>query len=203
MSDWTPIIHGKSIGWGVTGVYEALEPAMRQLKQAVEAGANVYPVFSRAAATTSTRHGQASAWLEAFRAAAGRAPLTDMVAVEPLAPRRVLDLFIVAPCSGATLARLACALTDDPVAFAAKGQLRNARPVLIGLATNDALGLNARNLAGLLQAKHVFFVPFGQDDPVTKPTSVSSDWELVLPAAAEALAGRQLQPLLLGPRLTG
>lgn len=192
-------LRGTAIGWGITGVYEAFEVTAHLVGQAVGEGASVRPVVSRAASTTNTRYGTAGLWLDRFAAVAGHRPIQDITAVEPFGPQRAFDLFVVAPCSGATMARIANALSDDPVAFGVKGQLRNGRPVLLAISTNDALGLNARNLGTLLCARHVFFVPFRQDNPGAKPTSVSADWSLVLPAMRAALAGKQLQPLLLGP----
>jgi dipicolinate synthase subunit B len=189
----------KSIGWGITGVYEALEAVLPHVKQAVAAGARVRPVFSTALSTTTTRYGKPAEWAARFAEATGNRVLDSILAIEPLGPRREFDVFVVAPCSGATMARIACAITDDPVAFAAKGHLRNSRPVVLGISTNDALGLNARNLGILLGSRLVYFVPFRQDNPGAKPTSVTADWGLVLPAVAAALEGRQLQPLLLGP----
>jgi len=190
-----------TLGWGITGVYESFEVAAQLMAQVVEAGASVRTVVSRAVAATNTRYGTAESWLDRFASIAGSRPLKEIAAVEPLGPKRAFDVFVVAPCSGATLARIANALTDDPVAFAVKGHLRNARPVLLGISTNDGLGLNARNLGALLNSRHVFFVPFRQDNPEAKPTSVSLDWSLVIPAIVAALRGRQIQPLLLGPDL--
>jgi dipicolinate synthase subunit B len=192
-------LNGAAVGWGITGAYGFFEIALERVQEAAAAGATVRVVLSRAVATTATRYGSAAGWLERFAAATGHRPITEIAAAEPLGPRRAFDLFVVAPCSGATMARIACALTDDPVSFAVKGHLRNGRPVLLAISTNDALGLNARNLGALLSAKNVFFVPFRQDSPESKPTSVSAEWSLLLPAMEAALAGRQLQPLLLGP----
>ncbi|MDP2872180.1 MAG: dipicolinate synthase subunit B [Bacillota bacterium] len=188
-----------AVGWGLTGVYESFEIVVALIRRTVDAGATVRPVVSRAVAQTDTRYGRAAQWLDRFAEAAGHRPLSEIVAIEPLGPRRAFDLFVVAPCSGATMARIACALTDDPVSFAAKGHMRNGRPLLLAISTNDALGLNARNLGALLSTRGVFLVPFRQDNPTGKPTSVCADWSLVLPAMEAALAGRQLQPLLLGP----
>jgi len=124
-------------------------------------------------------------------------PVTSITAAEPLGPGNMLDLFVIAPCTGNTLAKLACGVTDTPVLMAAKGHLRNGKPLLIYLASNDALGLNLKNIGTLLGTKHVYFVPFGQDAPLQKPNSLVAKAEL-LPAAMEAaLRGEQLQPLLV------
>jgi len=190
----------RRVGWGVTGVYEALDGVLPVVERLVAGGVRVRAVFSRAVSTTVTRYGSPEDWAGRFSRATGHRPLDSIAAVEPLGPRREFDLFCVAPCSGATMARIACAITDDPVAFAAKGHLRNGRPVVLAVSTNDALGLNARNLGALLSMRNIYFVPFRQDNPEGKPASVTADWDLVIPTLAAALEGRQFQPLLLGPR---
>lgn len=190
----------RNMGWGVTGVYGALEVVLPVIEQVAAAGACVRPVFSRAVASTVTRYGSPADWATRFSQAAGHHPLDNIPAVEPFGPRGEFDLFAIVPCSGATMARIACAITDDPVAFAAKGHLRNCRPLVLGVSTNDGLGLNARNLGALLATRHVYFVPFRQDSPESKPTSITADWTKVIPTIAAALEGRQLQPLILGPR---
>ena len=127
----------------------------------------------------------------------GHEPITSIAAAEPLGPRGLLDLFVIAPCTGNTLAKLACGVTDTPVLMAAKGHLRNAKPLLIHLASNDALGLNLKNIGTLLNTKNIYFVPFGQDNPRVKPNSLVAKAEL-LPAAMEAaLRGEQMQPILV------
>ncbi len=187
---------GRTVGWALCGSHHTVAlvlPAMRQLRSA---GAQVVPILSETLLSTSTRHGTPAEWWAAVTAAAGREPLTTIPDVEPFGPERTLDVLLVAPCTGSSLARLANAITDSAPLMAAKAQLRNGRPVVLGVSTNDALGLNAANLARLLVTRHVYFVPFGQDSPEGKPASLVSHWDLCLPAAQAALGGRQLQPLL-------
>jgi dipicolinate synthase subunit B len=117
--------------------------------------------------------------------------------VEPIGPKRMLDALIIAPCTGNTLAKLAHSIADGPVTMAAKSHLRNGRPVLLAVSTNDALAGAAENIGKLLARKHYYFVPFGQDDPQKKPTSMVADFTKVLPALEAALTGIQLQPVVL------
>ena len=127
----------------------------------------------------------------------GREPLSTLAQVEPIGPRRMLDLLIVAPCTGNTLAKLAAGIADTPVTLACKAHLRNEGPLLLAPSTNDGLGTAAKNIGALLGARSVFFVPFGQDDPRGKPRSLVAHMERIPEAAEAALAGRQLQPVLL------
>ncbi|MCL2195280.1 MAG: dipicolinate synthase subunit B, partial [Oscillospiraceae bacterium] len=123
-------------------------------------------------------------------------PICTIDAAEPIGPKALLDLFVIAPCTGNTLAKLANGVTDTPVLMAAKSHLRNGRPLLICLASNDALGLNLKNIGTLLNTKHVYFVPFGQDGPTAKPNSLVADVTLLGEAMQAALDGRQLQPII-------
>jgi len=125
----------------------------------------------------------------------GRDVIQTIVEAEPIGPKKMVDLMIVAPCTGNTLAKLANGITDTPVTMAVKSNLRIGRPVLLALATNDALAASAQNIGKLLNTKHVYFVPLAQDDPEKKPYSLVADFEKLLPAALAALEGRQLQPI--------
>ena len=129
--------------------------------------------------------------------AAGRAPICAIPEAEPIGPKKLLDILVIAPCTGNTLAKLANGITDSAVTLAAKAHLRNGRPVLLAIASNDALAANAENLGKLLVRKHYYFVPFGQDDPEGKPCSLVADMEKIPEAVAAALQGKQLQPMLL------
>ena len=126
----------------------------------------------------------------------GREPWQSLVEVEPIGPQRLFDLMVVAPCTGTTLSNLAQGVSNTPVTLACKAQLRNERPVVVAVSTNDGLGTNLVNLGLLLNRKFIYFVPFGQDDPERKPNSLVAKMELLLPTVAHALAGKQLQPLL-------
>jgi dipicolinate synthase subunit B len=188
---------GKRIGFALTGSFCTFEEIMGPLQDLVAADAEVYPIMSGIAFQLDSRFGSASGWRERIRAITGRNIIHSIDQAEPIGPNKLFDLLIVAPCTGNTLAKLANAVTDTPVTMAVKAHLRNGRPVLLYVSTNDGLGLNAKNIGTLLAARNIFFVPFGQDDPVNKPTSLVADSSKLLAAAEHALAGKQLQPLLI------
>lgn len=190
-------LDGKTVGWGVTAAHQIFPEVLGQIAALRARGARVVPVLSDAVQRYETAAGPGSVWVRRFSEAAGEAPILTVEAAEPIGPRRSFDAMIVAPCTGTTLAKMANSIYDTPVLTAIKAMLRNGSPVVLGLATNDALGLNALNLARLLVARHVYFVPMAQDHPEEKPTSLVADWTRCLPALESALRGRQLQPLFL------
>lgn len=157
----------------------------------------VTPIFSSAAYTIDSRFGTAAGHIEKAAEICGRAPLHTIAEVEPIGPKKLLDILVIAPCTGNTLAKLAHSIADGPVTMAAKSHLRNGRPVLLAIATNDALAGAAENIGKLLARRNIYFVPFGQDDPVKKPTSMIADFTQIPQALDAALEGRQLQPVLL------
>ena len=168
--------------------------------QALEATAalhTVTPIFSTAAYTTDSRFGTARDHITRVLEICGKEPLHTIEEVEPIGPSKLLDALVIAPCTGNTLAKLAHSIADGPVTMAAKSHLRNSRPVLIAISTNDALAGAAENIGKLLGRKNYFFVPFGQDDPIKKPTSMVADFSKLLPALDAALDGRQYQPMLI------
>ena len=157
----------------------------------------VTPIFSQAAYTTDSRFGTAAEHIAKAEAICGRPPLHTIAQVEPIGPKKLLDVLVIAPCTGNTLAKLANSIADGPVTMAVKSHLRNARPVVIAVSTNDALAGAAENIGKLLARKHVFFVPFGQDDPFSKPTSMVADFSRIPQTLELAMGGKQLQPLLI------
>lgn len=157
----------------------------------------VTPILSAAAWSTDTRFGKASDHIQTLTELCGRPPLHTLPEVEPIGPKGLLDALIIAPCTGSTLGKLANGISDGPVTMAAKSHLRNGRPVLLAVSTNDALSGSAENIGRLLARKHIYFVPFGQDDPFGKPASMVADFSRIPQALEAALDGRQLQPLLL------
>lgn len=157
----------------------------------------VTPILSAAAWSTDTRFGKASDHIQTLTELCGRPPLHTLPEVEPIGPKGLLDALVIAPCTGNTLGKLANGISDGPVTMAAKSHLRNGRPVLLAVSTNDALSGSAENIGRLLARKHIYFVPFGQDDPFGKPTSMVADFSRIPQALEAALDGRQLQPLLL------
>ncbi|SFU75870.1 dipicolinate synthase subunit B [Alicyclobacillus macrosporangiidus] len=188
---------GKTIGFAVTGshcTYEEVFPAIRRL---VELGVQVVPIFSNTVLEVSTRFGEAGVWAEKIEEVTGRQAITTIPEAEPLGPSKLLDALVIAPCTGNTLSRLANAATDSAVLMAAKATLRNDRPVVIAISTNDGLGLNLFNIAKLINMKNIFFVPFGQDAPHVKMNSLVSSMSLIPATCEAALEKRQLQPLLI------
>ena len=157
----------------------------------------ITPIFSEAVCSTDSRFGTAqSNWQQAAEIC-GTDPLHTIAQVEPIGPKKLLDALIIAPCTGNTLAKLAHSIADGPVTMAAKSHLRNGRPILVAVSTNDALAGAAENIGKLLARKHYYFVPFGQDDAGKKPTSMVADFKKIPQALEAALEGRQVQPILL------
>ena len=157
----------------------------------------ITPIFSTAAATIDSRFGTASDHLAQAADICGARVLKSITEVEPIGPKKLFDALIVAPCTGNTLAKLAHSIADTPVTMAVKSHLRNGRPVVVAVSTNDALGGAAENIGKLMARKHYYFVPFRQDDPLNKPTSMVADFSRIHEALDAALEGRQLQPMLL------
>ncbi|PZN12852.1 MAG: dipicolinate synthase subunit B [Bacillota bacterium] len=191
------MLTGRRIGFAVCASHHNLSRVMEAVGRLVESGSDVYPIVSHSVATTATVHGTPAQWLEALERVTGRRPWRSIPEVEPIGPRRLLDALVIAPCTGTTMAKLANGFSDSAVLMAAKAVLRNQRPVVLAISTNDGLGINARNLATLLNTKNVYFVPFGQDNPEEKPNSLTSSFGLIPAALEAALAGKQLQPLLV------
>ncbi len=188
----------KKLGLALCGsycTYDKLFAAAESLAERYE----LYPIMSETAAETDTRFGAAAVHIRRLMELTGRRVVTTIAEAEPPGPALGLDALLVAPCTGATLARLARGMTDSAVAMAAKAHLRNDRPLVIAFSTNDALSGSAENIARLLCRKNVYFVPFRQDDPVRKPFSMQADFSLLAPTVEAALKGSQLQPLVLRP----
>jgi len=186
-------------GIGLTGsfcTYDSVFAALEEIKRN-HPGIDLTFVLSYHAQSISCRFCAPEDTLARIESLSPRPPVADIAAAEPLGPKNMLDLFVIAPCTGNTLAKLACGITDGPVLMAAKGHLRNGKPLLLFLASNDALGLNLRNIGTLLTAKHIFFVPFGQDSPAAKPNSLVARPELLSAAMAAALREEQLQPVIV------
>lgn len=184
------------IGFAMCGSFCTFEKAFQAMEE-VSSIHTLTPIFSQCAYTTDSRFGSAQEHVRRATQICGKEPLHTIDQVEPIGPKKLFDALVIAPCTGNTLAKLAHSIADGPVTMAAKSHLRNGRPVLIAISTNDALAGAAENIGRLLARKHYFFVPFCQDDPKGKPTSVVADFEKLLPALEAALEERQLQPLLL------
>lgn len=184
-----------NIGFAMCGsfcTFDKIFPVMQELA----ANHSITPIFSPAAYTTDTRFGTAQSHIRRASNICGKDPLFSITQVEPIGPKKLLDVLVVAPCTGNTLAKLAHGIADTSVTMAVKSHLRNGRPVVIAVSTNDALAAAAENIGRLLARKHFYFVPFGQDDPMGKPASMIADFSKIPDAVAAAVEGRQLQSIL-------
>lgn len=186
-----------TVGFALCGSFCTFKESLMALEQVTAEFSTVIPILSEISAGTDTRFGTAEEHIRRITDLCGRRPLTSIREVEPIGPKKLLDLMIVAPCTGNTLGKLAQGITDSTVTMAVKAHLRNQRPVLLAVSTNDGLAASGRNIMELMGRKHIYMVPFGQDDPVGKPTSLKADMALVVPAALAALQQAQLQPVLL------
>ena len=185
----------KRLGLALCGsycTYEKLFAALPELLERYE----LITILSDTAAETDTRFGRASEHIRRLRELTGRKVITTVAEAEPLGPKEPLDALLIAPCTGNTLAKLAHGITDSSVTMAAKAHLRNGRPLVLAFSTNDGLSGSAENIGRLLNRKHVYFVPFGQDDPAKKPRSLQADFALLAESVEAALRGEQLQPIL-------
>ena len=189
----------KRVGFALCGSFCTLRSFVSDIRTLVDAGYEVTPIMSETVYETSTRFGDATEFIREVETVTGKKILHTRTDVEPIGPKQLLDLLLIAPCTGNTLAKIASGISDSSVSLAAKAHLRNERPVLIALSTNDALSGNAKNLGVLLNTKHVYFVPLRQDDPKKKPSSLVAVRSLILPAVEAALEERQIQPLFMQP----
>ena len=184
------------VGFAMCGsfcTFHSVFPIMKAITQKH----TIIPIFSQVAYTTDSRFGTAQSHIQQATEICGRSPIHTIREAEPIGPQKLLDVLIIAPCTGNTLSKLAHSVADGPVTMAAKSHLRNGRPILLAISTNDALSGAAENIGRLLNRKHYFFVPFGQDDPSKKPTSIVADFQKIPEALELAAAGIQMQPLLL------
>ena len=185
-----------NIGFALCGSFCTFSKVFPMMEAITEMH-KVFPIFSTASATTDTRFGKAEAFTTLAERICNRQVIQTIRDAEPIGPKKLLDALIIAPCTGNTLAKLAHGIADGPVTMAAKSHLRNSRPVIITVSTNDALGAAAENIGKLLARKNYFFVPFRQDDAESKPTSMVADFSLIPDTLTAALEGKQLQPIIL------
>ena len=186
------------VGFAFTGSFCTLARAMGALEQTA-ARWQVQPIVSETVAATDTRFGNAHDFMREMQRICDRRPIESIKEAEPVGPKKLLDVLVIAPCTGNTLAKLAAGIADTSVTMAAKAHLRNGRPVVVAVSTNDGLAAAARNIGALLARKGGYFVPFQQDDPEHKPASLVAVMERIPETVEAALEGRQLQPVLLGP----
>lgn len=187
------------VGVGITGSFCTHKETLDEIRRLIDVGAEVHPILSNIVQTTNTRYGTAEALFAELVHLTGNEPICTIEDAEPLGPQGILDIMLIAPCTGNTAAKLANAITDTPVLMAAKGHLRGGKPLVLAFASNDALGMGLKNIGMLMNAKNVYFVPFGQDNPAGKPNSMVAHMPLILPTLELALAGQQLQPVVQSP----
>lgn len=184
------------IGFAMCGSFCTFSKTITALKELAAAGAEIFPIMSETAAATDTRFGKADDFKAQLKEITGKEVIQTIKAAEPIGPKKYLDLLIVLPCTGNTLAKAASGIADSAVTMAIKAHLRNSRPVLIGISTNDGLGTAAENIGRLLVRKNIYFIPFSQDDCVKKPNSLIAHFDKLIPAAEAAAEYKQIQPLI-------
>lgn len=189
-------LKGKTIGVALTGSFCTYEKVFIEIQKLVEEGALVQTIFSDAAGSINSRFGRAETFVEQAEEMTGVKPMMTISEAEPIGPGNLLDILVLLPCTGNTIAKLANGITDTTALMAAKAHLRNDKPLLISISTNDALGMNMKNIGLLMNAKNVYFVPFGQDNPQKKPNSMIAHTELLIPSLEAAIEGRQYQPVI-------
>ncbi|MBP3919969.1 MAG: dipicolinate synthase subunit B [Bacilli bacterium] len=184
------------IGFAITSSYCTVEKIMEQIVNLVEMGYDVIPIASPGVVSCDTRFGEGYKFKEVLEKITGNNVVSTIVDAERFGPKEKLDLLVIAPATGNSIAKLAYGITDTPVTMATKATLRNGSPIVIGVSTNDGLGANGANIMKLLNTKNIFFIPFGQDDYVKKPNSLISHFDMLIPTIEEALNNNQIQPVL-------
>ncbi|EMS73202.1 dipicolinate synthase subunit B [Ruminiclostridium cellobioparum] len=191
------ILKGVRIGFAVTGSFCTFAKIIPQVENLVNEGAEVIPIISESVNLYDTRFNKAEDFKNTLQAITGKQPINSIVDAEPIGPKALLDILVIAPCTGNTISKIANAITDSSVTMACKAHLRNMRPVVIAVSTNDGLGANAKNIGILLNMKNIYMVPFGQDDPIKKCTSLVADFDQILPTILNAQQNCQIQPILV------
>jgi dipicolinate synthase subunit B len=190
-------LSGVNIGFAITGSFCTFDKVKKEIVNLVNEGANVIPIFSYNAMSIDSRFGKAFDFVSEVAKITSNEPVTSIETAEPLGPKGLIDILIIAPCTGNTVAKLSNGITDTPVLMAAKAHMRNNKPLVISISTNDALGLNLKNIGTMLSTKGVYFVPFGQDNSSAKPKSMIADTSQIITTLEKALDGEQIQPLLV------
>lgn len=189
----------RTVGFAITGSFCTYEKIKGVVRRLVEEDNRVVPIFSNVAQTVNCRFGNAKDFIIEIQEITGERGIFTLQEAEPIGPKAFLDVMVIAPCTGNTMAKLCAGITDSPVLMAVKAHMRNEKPVVISVSTNDALGANLKNIGTLMNTKNIYFVPFGQDDYVKKPKSMIAHVDLIGATIEEALAGRQIQPVIRSP----
>ena len=190
-------LNGKRIGFGLTGSHCTYDAVFPEIEKLVNAGAEVVPIVTATVKNTTTRFGEGEDWIKRIEELTGHKVIDSIIAAEPLGPKMPVDCMVVAPITGASMSKFANALSDSPVLMAAKATLRNQKPVVLGISTNDALGLNGVNIMRLMSTKNIYFIPYGQDDPFKKPNSMVARMSMLVETVEEAIIGKQIQPVIV------
>lgn len=186
-----------NIGYGITGSFCTFAKTRKEVVRLTEMGANVIPIFSYQAQSCDTRFGSAKEFVEGICEITGNEGIKTMQQAEPIGPNNFLDIMVIAPCTGNSAAKLCNGITDTPVLMAAKAHMRNGKPLVIAISTNDALGVNFKTIGGLMNMKNIYFVPFGQDSYKSKPNSMIAKMELLPDTIEAAMKGKQIQPIVV------
>lgn len=184
-------------GFAVTGSFCKVSDIFPEIERLINEGAEVFPIISDSIDRYDTRFGRAGDTKLKLEGLTGKNIISTFVEAEPIGPKSFLDIIVVAPCTGNTMGKLANGITDTTVTMAVKAHLRNQKPVVIAISTNDGLSANAKNLGLLINTKNIYFVPFGQDDPIKKCNSLVARMDMIIPTVVEALKGKQIQPVLI------
>ncbi len=185
------------IGFALTGSFCTFEKTIEQMENLVNLGAEVIPIMSYNSYNLNTKFGTASDHINKIKKITNKDIIHTIQEAEPIGPKKMTDIMLIAPCSGNTIAKLANGITDTPVTMAAKSHLRNQRPLVIAISTNDALSGSAENIGKLLNRKNYYFIPFRQDNPITKPNSLVFDSKMIVETLEKALELEQIQPIIL------
>ena len=188
----------KKVGFAFTGSFCTFKAVIDELKKLKKENAEILPIMSYNSYKLDTKFGKAQEYIDTVKEITEKEEVIHTIqGAEPIGPKKLTDVMVIAPCSGNTIAKLANGITDTPVLMAAKSHLRNNNPVVLAISTNDGLSGNAENIGKLLNRNNYFFVPFKQDNPITKPRSLVADFKYLIPTIEKALDGEQIEPILL------
>ena len=190
-------LKGKTVGFAITGSFCTFSAIKKELENLKKNDVNIIPIFSYNAYNTDCRFGKAADFVKNVEDITKNKAVNTIAEAEKFGPNDILDILIIAPCTGNTLAKFNNGITDTPVLMAAKGHIRTGRPLVISISTNDALGMNFKNIGSLLNIKNIYFVPFGQDNCKAKPNSMIAHTDLIIPTLESALDGKQIQPIIV------